>query len=39
MATGRFMTMEVHNPAAFQNAFRCDTEHLDANAFAGHLGR
>jgi ribose-phosphate pyrophosphokinase len=27
----RMVTMEVHNPAAFQNAFRCDTEHLDAN--------
>jgi ribose-phosphate pyrophosphokinase len=23
--------MEVHNLAAFQNAFRCSTEHLDAN--------
>jgi ribose-phosphate pyrophosphokinase len=27
----RLITMEAHNPAAFQNAFRCDTEHLDAN--------
>lgn len=27
----RMVTMEVHNPAAYQNAFRCDTEHLDAN--------
>lgn len=25
------MTMDVHNLAAFQNAFRCGTEHLTAN--------
>jgi ribose-phosphate pyrophosphokinase len=25
------VTMEVHNPSAYQNAFRCGTEHLDAN--------
>lgn len=31
VGTNRLITMEVHNPAAFQNAFRCDTEHLDAN--------
>jgi ribose-phosphate pyrophosphokinase len=31
LGTDRLITMEVHNPAAFQNAFRCDTEHLDAN--------
>ncbi|MDP1731896.1 MAG: ribose-phosphate diphosphokinase [Devosia sp.] len=24
------VTLEVHNPAAFQNAFRCRTTHLDA---------
>ncbi len=34
----RVITLEVHNPAAFQNAFRCRTEHLDANRlFADHL--
>jgi ribose-phosphate pyrophosphokinase len=34
----RVITLEVHNPAAFQNAFRCRTEHLDANKlFADHL--
>lgn len=26
----RVVTLEVHNLAAFQNAFRCRTEHLDA---------
>ncbi|MEX2481871.1 MAG: ribose-phosphate diphosphokinase [Gammaproteobacteria bacterium] len=26
---GRVMTLEVHNVAAFQNAFRCETVHLD----------
>jgi ribose-phosphate pyrophosphokinase len=31
VGTERMMTMEVHNLAAYQNAFRCDTEHLDAN--------
>lgn len=38
-----FVTVEVHNAAAFQNAFRCRTEHLEAHAlfaehFAAHLG-
>jgi ribose-phosphate pyrophosphokinase len=34
------MTMEAHNIAAFQNAFRCDTEHLDADrAFARHFAK
>ncbi len=37
------MTLDVHNLAAFQNAFRCRTEHLEANPlfvehFAGRLG-
>lgn len=27
----RVVTLEVHNVAAFQNAFRCRTEHLDAS--------
>ncbi len=32
------MTMEVHNLAAFQNAFRCNTAHVDANAlFVRHF--
>lgn len=26
----RVVTMDVHNLAAYQNAFRCDTEHLEA---------
>lgn len=26
----RIAALEVHNPAAFENAFRCPTEHLDA---------
>ena len=29
--TDRVVTMDVHNLAAFQNAFRCPTEHLEAN--------
>lgn len=32
------VTLDVHNPAAFQNAFRCRTEHLEArNLFAQQL--
>jgi ribose-phosphate pyrophosphokinase len=32
------VTLEVHNLAAFQNAFRCPTDHLDvARLFAGHF--
>lgn len=30
VGTDRLITMEVHNLAAFQNAFRCSTTHLDA---------
>lgn len=34
----RVVTLEVHNLAAFQNAFRCRTDHLDTAAlFARHL--
>jgi ribose-phosphate pyrophosphokinase len=38
----RVVTMDVHNLAAYQNAFRCATEHLEArglfiNHFAGRL--
>jgi ribose-phosphate pyrophosphokinase len=33
------VTLDVHNPSAYQNAFRCNTEHLDAcRLFASHLG-
>jgi ribose-phosphate pyrophosphokinase len=31
----RVVTLEVHNPAAFQNAFRCRTEHLEAHGLFG----
>jgi ribose-phosphate pyrophosphokinase len=38
VGTDRLITMEAHNLAAFQNAFRCDTDHLDANLlFARHF--
>jgi ribose-phosphate pyrophosphokinase len=34
----RLVTLEVHNVAAFQNAFRCRTEHLEAHGlFAEHF--
>jgi ribose-phosphate pyrophosphokinase len=37
VGTDVVMTMDVHNLAAFQNAFRCGTEHLEANKlFAAH---
>ena len=29
VGTDRVITMEAHNVAAYQNAFRCDTDHLD----------
>ena len=33
------VTLEVHNPAAFQNAFRCSTTHLDLrHLFAARIG-
>ncbi|MEW6332491.1 MAG: ribose-phosphate pyrophosphokinase [Pseudomonadota bacterium] len=36
--TDRVVTMDVHNLAAFQNAFRCRTEHLEATKlFAARL--
>lgn len=32
------LTMDVHNPAAYQNAFRCRSEHLEAvPLFVAHL--
>jgi ribose-phosphate pyrophosphokinase len=34
----RIITLDVHNLAAFQNAFRCHTEHLEArNLFVDYL--
>jgi ribose-phosphate pyrophosphokinase len=30
VAVERVVTLDVHNPAAFENAFRCRTEHLEA---------
>jgi len=38
--TERVLALDVHNPAAFQNAFRCGTEHLEARPlFARHAAR
>jgi ribose-phosphate pyrophosphokinase len=38
VGTDRVVTIDVHNLAAFQNAFRCRTEHLDtASLFARHF--
>ena len=31
VGTDRIVTLDVHNVAAYQNAFRCRTEHLEAN--------
>lgn len=31
VGTNAIVTLDVHNLAAFQNAFRCGTEHLEAN--------
>jgi ribose-phosphate pyrophosphokinase len=37
--TDMVVTLEVHNPAAFQNAFRCRTTHLDMrHLFAVRIG-
>ena len=34
----RVLTLDVHNPAAFENAFRCQAEQLEAHPlFAAHL--
>ena len=36
--TDRVVTMDVHNLAAFQNAFRCRTDHLEATGlFVAHF--
>jgi len=38
VGTDRVVTIDAHNLAAFQNAFRCPTEHLEARLlFARHL--
>lgn len=38
MEIDRVLTLDVHNLAAFQNAFRCPTDHLEArNLFAEHF--
>jgi ribose-phosphate pyrophosphokinase len=38
VGTDRVVTIDVHNLAAYQNAFRCRTEHLQANAlFVAHF--
>lgn len=38
VGTDRVVTLDVHNLAAYQNAFRCRTEHLEAcHLFAAHF--
>jgi ribose-phosphate pyrophosphokinase len=38
VGTDRVLTIDVHNPVAYQNAFRCATDLLDARgAFAEHF--
>ena len=38
VGTDMVVTLEVHNPAAFQNAFRCGNTHLDTRQlFAGKI--
>lgn len=38
VGTDRIVTLEVHNLAAFQNAYRCGTEHLRADGlFVSHF--
>ncbi len=38
VGTDKVMTLDVHNPAAFQNAFRRPTDHLEAvGMFTDHL--
>ena len=40
VGTDRVMTVDVHNLAAFQNAFRCQTEHLEARVlFVRHFAQ
>lgn len=38
VGTNRVLTLDVHNLAAFQNAFRCTTDHLEARSlFVAHF--
>lgn len=38
LGVARVIALDVHNPAAFENAFRCVTTHLEARAlFVAHL--
>ena len=37
VGTDHLATLEVHNPSAFQNAFRCDTDHIESAAFSPTL--
>src|SRR5262249_28338277 len=38
VGTDRVVTLDVHNLAAFQNAFRCSTDHLEARQlFVAHF--
>jgi ribose-phosphate pyrophosphokinase len=38
VGTDRVMAIEIHNPAAFDNSFRCPTRHLEtAELFAEHF--
>lgn len=40
VGTDRVLALEVHNDAAFENGFRCPTEHLSASElFAEHFAR
>lgn len=40
VGTDRVVTLDVHNLAAYQNAFRCRTEHLEAKKlFVDHFAR
>jgi ribose-phosphate pyrophosphokinase len=40
VGTDRVLAVEVHNEAAFENAFRCPTDHLStAELFAEHFAR
>jgi ribose-phosphate pyrophosphokinase len=40
MGVDRVVALDVHNPAAFENAFRCPTVHLESRGlFARHFAR
>ena len=36
VGTDRILTLDVHNLAAYQNAYRCRTDHLDATMLFAH---